>query len=146
MTVVEEHKIYPITVLPSLSRDALVKFAQKKVILLRDVLPYSAEELKKEFGIDAHVAVGIKKEAHAIFKSINKENKGTSDIQISNDKGGVGVSVTSEYGEDNSPVFAEDSVDIEKNTDEKTKNNPGDKAENYAGEDNNDNIYNVTDY
>jgi len=67
-----DKKIYPITVLPSIGRFNLGRFAKKGLLLARDLLPYSAQDFNREFGLPAKDAEKISAENFAIAKMINK--------------------------------------------------------------------------
>jgi len=67
MTVADEYRLYPVTVLPSLTNNALGKFAKNKVILLQDLIPYSVDDLENKFGIDSAISEKLYNEIHAIL-------------------------------------------------------------------------------
>lgn len=60
-------KLYPITVLPSVSHYARGKFAEKNVILAQDLLPYSASDLSKEFYLSSKESARIAAEARRLI-------------------------------------------------------------------------------
>lgn len=62
-------KIYPVTILPSISRFSLENFAKKGLFLARDLLPYSAQDLNGEFGIPLKDAEKISAEAEKLLSS-----------------------------------------------------------------------------
>jgi Holliday junction resolvase-like predicted endonuclease len=61
-------KVYPVTVIPSITKQALEEFAKRGVILAQDLLPYSAEDLAIEFNINPYKAKAISKEVRGIMK------------------------------------------------------------------------------
>ena len=61
-------KMYPITVLPSLSETARNSFAEHNMILAQDLIPYSVNDLVKIIGISKIAAGKLLREAHAIIK------------------------------------------------------------------------------
>lgn len=74
INIAEKNKLYPITVLPSLTNDGLAQFAKNKIILLHDLLPYSMEDLETRFGIPKNNAERIYKETQSILKATGGEN------------------------------------------------------------------------
>jgi|SRR3989344_454377 len=60
-------KLFPITVLPSITRFAREQFASKKMILAQDLLPYSVEDLSKEFELSLTTAQKILKEVNELM-------------------------------------------------------------------------------
>lgn len=65
-----DKKIYPITILPSISRFSLEPFAKKGLLLAEDLLPYSARDLSEEFGLSAKDAEKISAEAGKLLARI----------------------------------------------------------------------------
>lgn len=63
-----DKKIYPLTVLPSISRFDLGQFAKKGLLLAQDLLPYSAQDFSREFGLSAKDAEKISAEAEKLVK------------------------------------------------------------------------------
>ena len=61
-------KMYPITVLPSLTQIARDSFAEHNMILAQDLLPYTRDDLVKRIGISKVTAGKLLREAHAIIK------------------------------------------------------------------------------
>lgn len=59
-------KLYPITILPSLNKLALEKFAQKGLLLAQDILLYTAEELNLQFGVSLKEAQRMLSEVQTI--------------------------------------------------------------------------------
>lgn len=55
-------KVYPVTVIPSLTQAALEEISKRGLILAQDLLPYSAEDLALEFNINPYKARSIAKE------------------------------------------------------------------------------------
>jgi Holliday junction resolvase-like predicted endonuclease len=63
-----EKKLYPITVLPSVSQFEREKFVERNMLLAQDVVPYSAEDLIKDFNIPPEIAGKIVEEARALLE------------------------------------------------------------------------------
>ena len=63
-----DKKIYPVTVLPSIGRFSLEQFAKKGLLLAQDLLPYSAQDFSREFGVSAKEAEKISAEAAQLIK------------------------------------------------------------------------------
>ena len=61
-------KIYPITVLPSISRFNLERFAEKGLLLARDLLSYSARDFNRDFGLPTKDAEKISAEVSRLLK------------------------------------------------------------------------------
>ncbi len=64
--IIREHVLYPTTVLPSVDRGAREALSRHGMMLVRDLAPYSIEDVVKKIGIDEKRARGIIKEAHAL--------------------------------------------------------------------------------
>ena len=62
-------KIYPLTILPSIGRFSLERFAEKGLLLAHDLLPYSAQDFGRDFGLSAKEAEKISAEAEKLIKS-----------------------------------------------------------------------------
>lgn len=62
-----EKKVFPITVLPSLSKDGRTALVNQGMLLAQDVLPFSVEKLQS-FGLNKKEADAIHKEAHELLK------------------------------------------------------------------------------
>ncbi len=63
-----EKKIYPVTVIPSITKSALEEIAKRGMILAQDLLPYSAEDMALEFNINPYKAKAIFKEVQELVK------------------------------------------------------------------------------
>ena len=63
-----DKKIYPITVLPSIGRFNLERLAEKGLLLAQDLLPYSARDLNREFGLSVKDAEKISVEVSRLLK------------------------------------------------------------------------------
>ena len=63
-----DKKIYPITILPSIGRFSLERFAGKGLLLAQDLLPYSARDFSREFGLSAKDAEKISAEISQLLK------------------------------------------------------------------------------
>lgn len=73
--IIQEHMLYPTTVLPSVDRGAREAFAQHNMMLVRDLAPFSIEDVVNKFGIDRRRARGIVKEAHVlVYGSTHVDN------------------------------------------------------------------------
>lgn len=60
--LIEEKGLYPITILPSLTRYAKERLAEKRIILAKDLLKYSVNDLVRSFGIKPKVAKKLREE------------------------------------------------------------------------------------
>lgn len=63
-----EKKVYPVTVIPSMTKPALEEIAKRGMILAQDLLPYSVEDLALEFNINPYKAKAIFKEVQELLK------------------------------------------------------------------------------
>lgn len=66
--LITEKKIYPVTVIPSMTKSALEEIAKRGLILAQDLLPYSAEDLALEFNINPYKARAIFHEVQELMK------------------------------------------------------------------------------
>jgi len=62
--LVARYALYPVTVLPSVSRPAREIFARHNMMLAQDIAPYSPRDLVKKFGIEEKRAERIVREVH----------------------------------------------------------------------------------
>ncbi len=60
--VIADKKLYPVTILPSVSKDLLQKLASRNIILAQDLLTYEAADLARTFDITKDLAEKIAKE------------------------------------------------------------------------------------
>jgi hypothetical protein len=67
-SIIVRTKAYPVTVLPSLSRDAREKLTKYGLVLAQDILPYTKETLIRDFGIAPQTAAKIQKEVAQLLK------------------------------------------------------------------------------
>jgi|AntRauTorckE6833_2_1112554.scaffolds.fasta_scaffold08372_2 hypothetical protein len=67
-SMIVNKKLYPITVLPSLTRKARDMLVKHDMVLAQDILPYSQAELEEKFHLNNRVAKNILAEVHAIMK------------------------------------------------------------------------------
>ena len=63
-----DKKIYPITILPSIGRFSLERFAGKGLLLAQDLLLYSARDFNREFGLSAKDGEKISAEVSRLIK------------------------------------------------------------------------------
>lgn len=61
-------KVYPVTVIPSITKQALEEIAKRGLILAQDLLPYSPQDLALEFNINPYKAKSIFQEVQEILK------------------------------------------------------------------------------
>ncbi|MEZ4102993.1 MAG: restriction endonuclease [Candidatus Paceibacterota bacterium] len=66
--LIVQNKIYPVTVIPSMTKQALEEIAKRGMILAQDLLPYSAEDLALEFNINPYKAKAIFNEVQELVK------------------------------------------------------------------------------
>ncbi|MEX0933854.1 MAG: restriction endonuclease [Candidatus Paceibacterota bacterium] len=64
--IVEGHLLYPVTALPALNRYAREQFAKYDMLLVRDLVAYSAQDLVNKFGIYGSVAQEIITQAESL--------------------------------------------------------------------------------
>jgi hypothetical protein len=64
--MIEEKRLYPVTILPSARGKALEKLFEKDWILAQDIADVEAEIFVERSGIDAHTASQLKREADAL--------------------------------------------------------------------------------
>lgn len=64
--LIESRGLYPVTALPSLTKDALAALAEHNVLLARDLCGQSDTELAARFGIDQFVAAELAADAAAL--------------------------------------------------------------------------------
>lgn len=64
--LIERKGLYPITILPSLSRYARQRLSQKKLILAQDILKYSSDDLVKMVGLRLKDVKKLQKEAEEL--------------------------------------------------------------------------------
>jgi CRISPR/Cas system-associated exonuclease Cas4 (RecB family) len=65
--MITKKKMYPVTVLPSLTRAARDAFTEKNLILAQDILPYNPKQLQKDFSLSEKLAVKLTKEAQVLL-------------------------------------------------------------------------------
>jgi len=65
--IIESKQLYPVTILPSLPAFFANRLSENGVILAKDLLPYSKNDLANKFGIKINIADKIYKEIRAIF-------------------------------------------------------------------------------
>jgi len=64
--LIENKKLYPVTVLPSVKGALRESFAQNGMILAQDLLPYTTKDMKEKFGIGGSLAERLTREVKAI--------------------------------------------------------------------------------
>lgn len=67
MKIVYEHKLYPVTVLSSITKSVLTKLAARGDVLVRDLAYLNASELQEDFGISKKEGVELKKEIEMLL-------------------------------------------------------------------------------
>lgn len=60
--VIAQKRLYPVTVLPSLTKAILPEFSKKGIVLAQDLLPYEVKDLIKKFGIKKDLAEKLHRE------------------------------------------------------------------------------------
>ena len=66
--MIEYKKLYPVTVLPSISGAMLEELAKKNIILAQDLLPYTPHALSKLLMIDEYRAQKIARDVAMLMK------------------------------------------------------------------------------
>lgn len=61
--LIEKKGLYPITILPSLNRYARERLAQQRIMLAKDLLKYSADDLVRTVGLQPNIVQGLQEEA-----------------------------------------------------------------------------------
>lgn len=74
ISIAERNKLYPITVLPSLTHETLERLAQHKIILLHDILSYSRDDIELKLGLSPDLAEKIWEETKAILHATGESN------------------------------------------------------------------------
>jgi Holliday junction resolvase len=64
--LIEKKELYPITVLPSLTRYNREKLIQKDIILAKDLLKYSINDLIRQVGLQSNIAKKLQKETREL--------------------------------------------------------------------------------
>jgi len=67
-SIARDNLLYPVTVLPSVDHFSREAFARFNMILAQDIIPYTPEELEKEFGIHRKKAEQIVRDAELLIK------------------------------------------------------------------------------
>ncbi len=62
MKLVYEKKLYPVTVLPSITKKALRKMAEKNIVLIKDLHGYSVNDFKQEFDLSMTLSKKLAKQ------------------------------------------------------------------------------------
>ena len=65
--LIRGERVYPITVLPSVNHYAREQFAKAQMILIQDLLPYSARDLEIKFGLPQKLAQQIAKQVRELL-------------------------------------------------------------------------------
>lgn len=65
--LIDKKGLYPVTILPSLSEFAKKKLAQNNIILAKDLLRYSQDDLIKGFGIYSDLAKKLREEINSLY-------------------------------------------------------------------------------
>lgn len=64
--LIENKGLYPITILPSLTRYAKERLAQKRIMLAKDLLKYSANDLVRLTGLQSNIVQKLREEAQEL--------------------------------------------------------------------------------
>ncbi len=67
--MIETENLYPITIFPSLKGFLIDIFSENKLMLAKNVLKFSPEQLAKKLGVDNNKIISLIQEAKALFKS-----------------------------------------------------------------------------
>jgi len=65
--LIDKHQLYPITILPSLNRHLAEVFAQKDIMLVKDIAGMSVSALARKVGVPSSRVVGIAREAELLL-------------------------------------------------------------------------------
>jgi Holliday junction resolvase len=64
--IITKHVLYPVTVLPSIDRESLAKFAKFDMMLARDLVPHTPDDLVRKFDVPKQKVSQIISEASAL--------------------------------------------------------------------------------
>jgi len=67
--IIEEHKLYPVTILPSFRKSFIEIFSSKKIMLVKDLLRYSQEELSQITNLPLNYLTALLNEAQNLISS-----------------------------------------------------------------------------
>lgn len=67
--LIDKHQLYPITILPSLNRHLAEIFAQKNIMLVKDIINVSANTLSRQLGIPSARLTQLINQAKTLFES-----------------------------------------------------------------------------
>ena len=65
--IIEEHKLYPVTILPSFRKSFIEIFSSKKIMLAKDLLRYSQEELSQITNLPLNYLTALLNEAQNLI-------------------------------------------------------------------------------
>ena len=66
--IIEDHKLYPITILPSFRKSFVEVFSSKKIMLVKDLLNYSPKELAKITHLPSQFLFTLLKESESLLR------------------------------------------------------------------------------
>lgn len=67
--LIDKHQLYPITILPSLNRHLAEIFAQKNIMLVKDIAGLSVNMLARKVGVPSNRIAGLSREAELLLNS-----------------------------------------------------------------------------
>jgi hypothetical protein len=67
MKIVYEKKLYPVTVLPSITKSALKKMATMDMILVKSLKEYSIDDFKNKLDLSMTLSKKLHKEVHDLI-------------------------------------------------------------------------------
>ena len=67
MKLVSEKKLYPVTILPSITRSILKKLARKDLILVKYLIPFTPDDMMEQFGASRRLAQKLVSEIHELM-------------------------------------------------------------------------------
>ena len=62
MKIVSDKKLYPVTILPSITQKALKALAADNIVLIKSLQGYSADTLQKKYDLSRTLALKLEKE------------------------------------------------------------------------------------
>ena len=65
--LIDKHQLYPVTVLPSLNKHLALVFAQKDIMLVKDIAGTSANALARKAGVPINRLSGLVREAELLL-------------------------------------------------------------------------------
>lgn len=78
--LIETKGLYPVTILPAVDQEVRERFAEAKLLFVRDLRGFTAERLVKELGITPKKAVALASQAGLFQAELDKRKNGSQNI------------------------------------------------------------------